>query len=74
LAYIREIQPETAIADEIVDTEMMFTIQQRGELGAKVAAINTYNKLKGRIIDKLQTDNKLEIIYVNHANQITGTP
>lgn len=49
--------------DDAVDTERAFVIMQRDDLGAKVRAITSYDKLKGRIVDKhALTDNDGEPI------------
>ena len=43
---------KVVINDTIVDKELAFTIVQKGNLAAKVAAIKEYNALKGRVIQK----------------------
>jgi hypothetical protein len=42
------------LKDEIVDAELAKLIKQDGELPVKIRAINEYNKVRGRIIDKSQ--------------------
>ena len=46
------------LTDEIVDQELAYVIRQRDELPSKVAAIREYNKLKSRIIEKIDHTTK----------------
>ena len=46
------------ITDEEVDQELAFVIRQNYELPSKVAAIREWNKVKGRIIDKIDHTTK----------------
>lgn len=42
-----------AITNEEVDQELAYVIKQNDELSSKVAAIREWNKVKGRIVDKI---------------------
>lgn len=39
-------------SDQIVDRELVFVIQQRGDLSSKVQAITHYDKKKGRLVER----------------------
>lgn len=52
LSRIREYLELAELNDEFVDKEMAFVIAQKNDLGAKMKAINEYNKLKRRIVER----------------------
>lgn len=47
-----------AITDEMIDQELAYVALQRFELPSKVAAIREFNKLKGRITEKIDHTTK----------------
>lgn len=53
LKYVNDMLDANGFNDEFIDKQLLFTITQNADLGAKVAAIREYNKLKKRIEDKL---------------------
>lgn len=48
--------------DKIVDRELVFVIQQRGDLSSKVQAITHYDKKKGRLVERREDLIKFEPI------------
>lgn len=58
LKRIREIMELGNFNDEFVDKELQFIIAQRADLSAKTAAIREYNKLKTRIIERVDHTTK----------------
>lgn len=48
------------IEDKIVDRELAFVIQQRGDLSSKTQAIVHYDKKKGRLVEKQEQLHKFE--------------
>ena len=54
LVRIQELLDLGPLSDAVVDRELAFVIAQNAELPSKVAAIREYNKLKGRITDKME--------------------
>ena len=61
LSYMQTKLDSTGYNDAFIDKELLFVMTQRADFGSKVAAIKEYNKLKGRVEDKL----KLEITNVS---------
>lgn len=59
LSRIRELQ-NSFLSDEMIDKELSFVALQRDDLGAKMRAINEYNKLKQRITDKSEIEFKYD--------------
>jgi hypothetical protein len=53
LKRIDELLEVDGLNDQAVDKELAFVILQKADLGSKVAAIREYNKLKTRVITKL---------------------
>ncbi len=51
---------DITVSDAVIDKELNWTALQRGDLGAKVAAIKERNKLKGRTITRLQLSGAIE--------------
>lgn len=60
LAKINELAEPMKMTDQIVDQELSFLIAQRADYGVKIRAISEYNKLRGRISQKLQIERPLE--------------
>ena len=56
---IRELM-DIYISSEIVDKELAGVILQWADLSSKVAAIREYNKVKGRVTDKLEGEIKIK--------------
>ncbi|OHB92407.1 MAG: hypothetical protein A2Z57_12055 [Planctomycetes bacterium RIFCSPHIGHO2_12_39_6] len=53
LKYINVMLDSEGFNDAFVDKQLLLAITQNADLGAKVAAIREFNKLKKRIEDKL---------------------
>jgi hypothetical protein len=58
LKRIDELLEVKGLNDSQVDKELLFVIQQKADLGSKVAAIREYNKLKQRITEKIDHTTK----------------
>ena len=56
---------DISINDIVVDKELAFTILQKGNLHAKIAAIREYNALKGRVVQKQEIEQKILVININ---------
>jgi phage terminase small subunit len=54
--HINELLEEQGLTDQFVDKQMLFLIQQHADLTNKLGAIKEYNKLKGRITEKIQKE------------------
>lgn len=50
------------IEDKVVDRELAFVIQQRGDLSSKTSAIIHYDKKKGRLVERQESIVKFEPI------------
>lgn len=55
---INELLEDQGLNDSFVDKQLLFLISQQADFGSKVAAIREYNKLKSRIIDKIDHTTK----------------
>lgn len=55
---INELLEEQGLNDQFVDKQLLFLIQQHADLNAKKGAIQEYNKLKSRIVDKAEITHK----------------
>lgn len=55
--HINNLLESQGLSDEFVDKQILFLITQHAELGTKLGAIREYNKLKGRIIQKIEQTN-----------------
>lgn len=53
LLYMNDKLDETGFNDANADAQLTFVMKQNADFGSKVAAIKEYNKLKGRIEDRL---------------------
>jgi hypothetical protein len=51
-----------SLNDVFVDAQLAFVIRQAGDFGAKVAGIREYNKIRGRITEKIDHTTKGEKI------------
>lgn len=69
LTRINDELDAAGLNDNFVDKQLLFTITQNADLSSKVRAIQEYNKLKQRIIEKLETknDNKIIVEYVSQS-------
>ncbi len=67
LSRINEELDAAGLNDNFVDKQLLFAITQNADLSSKVRAIQEYNKLKQRIIEKLETknNNKITVEYVS---------
>ena len=70
LTRINEELDAAGLNDNFVDKQLLFAITQNADLSSKVRAIQEYNKLKQRIIEKLETknDNKIIVEYVTQSS------
>lgn len=55
ITRIKKLLEKQGLNDEIVDSQLLFLIIQDHNLKAKINAIKEYNRLRGRITNKLQT-------------------
>jgi hypothetical protein len=53
LSRINELLEDSGLNDSFVDKQMLFLITQNADLQAKGKMIDSYNKLKARISDKI---------------------
>lgn len=71
LKRIDEIMEHATLNDQFVDKQLAFVIAQSNDLTNKVAAMKEYNKLKQRIVDKVDMTSKGErvkgITIVKHS-------
>lgn len=58
LTRINELLSADGLNDEFVDKQLLHVITQNAEFSSKVAAIREYNKLKQRIVDKIDHTTK----------------
>ena len=72
LSRINEELDAAGLNDNFVDKQLLFAITQNADLSSKVRAIQEYNKLKQRIIEKLETKNNNKIT-VEYVSATTGT-
>lgn len=61
---INELLEDGGLNDQNVDKQLMFLINQFDDKGAKIAAIREYNKLKARIIEKLDVNARIQNITI----------
>lgn len=59
LAKINELLELSGLSEEFVDKQTLFLITQNADLSSKLGAIREYNKLKGRIVTKMETTSKI---------------
>jgi len=59
LVRINELLDEAGLNDSFVDKQLLIAITQNADLNSKVKAISEYNKLKQRIVTKI--DSKIQI-------------
>lgn len=72
---INELLDSNGLNDTFVDKQLLFLIQQHEDKGLKIAAIREYNKLKQRILEKIEHSGKIEgnaIIFSNFKNETSG--
>lgn len=62
LERLRELGDDV-LNDVMIDKELAFVATQRAELWPKMKAINEYNKLKQRIIDKSEVKHSWDLTY-----------
>ena len=76
LSRINEELDAAGLNDNFVDKQLLFAITQNADLSSKVRAIQEYNKLKQRIIEKLETknNNKITVEYVSSAPGTSHEP
>lgn len=61
LARINQLLDSSGFNDAFVDKQTLFVITQNADMHAKMKAIDTYNKLKARITDKLEVKGDIEV-------------
>ena len=59
---INELLDDAGLNDQFVDKQLLFVVTQHGDLRTKLGGIREYNKLRGRIIDKLEVDDKRVLV------------
>lgn len=72
---INELLDSNGLNDTFVDKQLLFLIQQHEDKGSKIAAIREYNKLKQRILEKIEHSGKIEgnaIIFSNFKDETTS--
>lgn len=57
---INELLDQEGLNDSFVDKQLLYLITQHDDKGAKLAALREYNKLKGRITEKIDHTSKGE--------------
>jgi hypothetical protein len=60
--YINKLLEDAGLNDQFIDKQILFLISQHSDFSAKLGAIREYNKIKGRITQK-----------VDHTGQIAFT-
>lgn len=65
---INELLEKHGLNDAFVDKQLLFLINQHSDFGSKVAAIREYNKVKQRIVDKVE--HKITGIEIVNYNDI----
>ena len=58
LDRVNSLLSSNGLNDSFVDKQLLFIIQQHFDYGAKMGAIREYNKLKGRITEKVDHTSK----------------
>lgn len=54
IAYINQLLEDGGLNDSHVDKQLLFVINQHADFPSKVAAIREYNKVRGRITNKIE--------------------
>lgn len=62
LDRINELLDSSGLNDQHVDKQLAFLITQSADFKTKLGGIKEYNKLRGRIIDKLVVDEKPNLV------------
>lgn len=72
LKRIDELMEHAVLNDQFVDKQLSFVISQNADMPSKVAAMKEYNKLKQRIVEKVDMTSKGErvkgITIVKHGS------
>ena len=58
LTRINEELTDAGLNDNFVDKQLLFTITQNADFSSKVKAISEYNKLRQRIVTKVESKNE----------------
>lgn len=58
---INELLDEAGLNDVFVDKQLLYLISQHNDLANKLGAIKEYNKLKQRIVDKVETSGSVTL-------------
>jgi|ERR1700751_1527993 len=69
LARINELLEEGGFNDNHVDKQLLLVITQNADFASKVSAIREYNKLKGRITEKMSVESKISVFEVGYKKQ-----
>lgn len=56
--HINKLLEDNGLTDQFIDKQMLFLISQHSDFTAKLGAIREYNKLKGRITQKVDMTTK----------------
>ncbi len=59
---INALLEQNGLSDQFIDKQMLFLITQHSDFSAKLGAIREYNKIKGRITEKVDHTSKGEKI------------
>lgn len=65
---INELLEKNGFNDEFVDKQHLFLITQHADLGVKARMVDSYNKLKGRITEKVDHTTKGKPLYAFSSN------
>lgn len=68
---INELLESDGLNDQFVDKQMLFLLTQHADFGAKSRMIDSYNKLKGRITDKIEHSGKVS--FDSFLNDVTNS-
>lgn len=61
---INELLEDSGLNDQNVDKQLLFLIDQHEDKGSKIAAIREYNKLKQRIVEKVDVNAQITQITI----------
>lgn len=64
---INELIDQSGLTDSFVDKQLLFCITQMVDLKAKLAAIKEYNRLRGRVIERVDVTSYGDRMSINNA-------
>jgi hypothetical protein len=73
---INEILEETGFNDVAIDKQLSFLIHQHADFGSKLGAIREYNKLKARVLERIEHSGEVKgfILKVNEVGSRSTEP